>query len=179
VTGTGFVPSVKYAVKLEGVKSTGYRTVSVCGARDPVFVAQVQSILDGVRERVKDNFKRQNYNYFLNFKVYGINGVMGELEPVKNPHPHELGIIIDVVAPTQEIADTICGFTRSTLLHFGYPNRVSTAGNLAFPYSPSDFRAGEVFEFSVYHLAETDDPCEMFPLEVYCLDNGSLQKEGK
>ena len=38
------------------------------------------------------------------------------------------------------------------MLRYGYPGRRSTAGNLAFPYSPSDFHAGEVYMFSIYHL---------------------------
>jgi hypothetical protein len=54
---------------------------------------------------------------------------------------------------------------RSTLLHAGYPGRISTAGNLAFPYSPSDFKAGEVFAFSLYHLLQVRDPCALFPIE--------------
>jgi hypothetical protein len=47
--------------------------------------------------------------------------------------------------------------TRSTLLHYGYPGRIYTAGNLAFPFSPSDMKMGEVFEFSVYHLMPVAD----------------------
>jgi hypothetical protein len=80
--------------------------------------------------------------------------------------PPELCIIIDAIAPTQEQANTVCSFARSTLLHYGYTGRISTAGNLAFPFSPSDFKVGEVFEFSVYHLMEVDDPCEYFPMTI-------------
>ena len=83
---------------------------------------------------------------------------MGELE--YNPSTkncHEIGIIIEAVANTQEKADTICAFARSTMLHFGYEGRKATAGNLAFPYSPSDFHGGEVYNFSVYHLMEIND----------------------
>lgn len=52
------------------------------------------------------------------------------------------------------------------MLHYGYEGRRATAGNLAFPYSPSDFHAGEVYVFSVYHLIEVDDPCELFPIDI-------------
>ncbi|MDH4041136.1 MAG: 3-methylaspartate ammonia-lyase, partial [Gammaproteobacteria bacterium] len=58
-----------------------------------------------------------------------------------------------------------CSLTRSTLLHFGYRGRMATAGNLAFPFSPSDLRAGEVYEFSVYHLLPAD-PLALFPVRV-------------
>ena len=176
VTGSRFVKSDKYTIKLEGVKCTGYRTVSIAGARDPIFISKIDEIIAGVRERVADNFKSANYKYELEFKIYGINGVMGELEPVKNPHPHELGIVIDCVAPTQEIANTICGFTRSTMLHYGYTDRKATAGNLAFPYSPSDFKVGPVYEFSVYHVMEVDDPCSEFPRTMIYFDKGTTRE---
>ncbi|MEG1710976.1 MAG: acyclic terpene utilization AtuA family protein, partial [Clostridia bacterium] len=178
VSGSKFVKSEKYTIKLEGVKCTGYRTVSIAGARDPIFIRKIDEILEGVRERVTDNFKSANYEYQLEFKIYGINGVMGALEPVKNPHPHELGIVIDCVAPTQEIANTICGFTRSTMLHYGYSERKATAGNLAFPYSPSDFKVGAVYEFSMYHVMEVEDPCSEFPQKMVIIDNGEV-KEAK
>lgn len=176
VTGSRFVKSDKYTIKLEGVKCTGYRTVSIAGARDPIFISKIDEIIAGVRERVADNFKSANYKYELEFKIYGINGVMGALEPVKNPHPHELGIVIDCVAPTQEIANTICGFTRSTMLHYGYSDRKATAGNLAFPYSPSDFKVGPVYEFSVYHVMEVEDPCSEFPRTMIYFDKGTTKE---
>ena len=81
---------------------------------------------------------------------------MGDLEPLKNTTAHELGIVIEVLADTQEQANTVCSLTRSTLLHYGYPGRVATAGNLAFPFSPSDVQAGTVFEFALYHLMPID-----------------------
>ena len=84
---------------------------------------------------------------------------------MRETRSHELGIVIEAVSPTQEEADSLVSVTRSTLLHYGYPGRISTAGNLAFPFSPSDIRAGEVYEFSIYHLMEIDDP-RGFPVEM-------------
>jgi hypothetical protein len=52
------------------------------------------------------------------------------------------------------------------MLHHGYPGRISTAGNLAFPYSPSDFKAGEVYRFSLYHLLQVTDPNTLFPIDI-------------
>jgi hypothetical protein len=51
------------------------------------------------------------------------------------------------------------------MLHFGYEGRRATAGNLAFPYSPSDFHAGEVYVFSIYHLLRVEDAASLFPVE--------------
>ena len=152
VSGTRFLPSAKPMVKLEGAGVAGYRTVSIAGVRDPVMTSEIDKILLAVRETIKNNFKESLEDYNLSFKVYGKNGVMGSLEPVKDTKSHELGIVIDAVAKSQAEADTICSFARSTLLHYGYEGRISTAGNLAFPYSPSDFKIGPVYEFRIYHL---------------------------
>lgn len=166
ISGSKFVPSEKYFIKIEGAKKIGYRTVSIAGVRDTIMINQIEDIIQSVKDRVTDNFSEFDYKYNLNFIVYGKNGVMGSLEPNKGFIPQEVGIIIDAVAPTQEIANTICSFARSTMLHFGYKGRIATAGNLAFPYSPSDFKAGEVYNFSLYHLVEVDDPRELFPIEM-------------
>ncbi|HEX3032908.1 MAG TPA: acyclic terpene utilization AtuA family protein [Bacillota bacterium] len=166
VTGSRFVPAEKYTVKLEGVKRIGCRTVSIAGTRDPIMISKIGEIIEGVRERVRDNFREAGLDYYLDFRLYGKNGVMGELEPVREITSHELGIIIEAVAADQETANTVCSFARSTMLHYGYPGRMATAGNLAFPYSPSDFKAGEVYVFNIYHLLATDDPEELFPVRI-------------
>ena len=172
VTGTVFEPSDGYFVKLEAARIVGYRTVSIAGVRAPDFIAQLDSILDGVRARVFDNFPdMQAGNATLIFRVYGRDGVMGALEPERDHLPHELGLVIEAVADTQDRANTICSFARSTMLHFGYPGRVSTAGNLAFPYSPSDFKAGAVYGFSLYHLVRVSDPVAPFPFHMSNLED--------
>lgn len=128
-------------VKLEAARPAGYRTVSIAGARDPVFIAQVDDIIDAVRDRVADNFSHIPADrYRLMVHLYGKNGVMGTLEPTPVTG-HELGVVLEAVAETPQLADTICGFARSTMLHLGYPGRLSTAGNLAFPYSRPASRA--------------------------------------
>ena len=164
VAGTKFVPTEGYFLKLEGAKLIGYRTISIAGVRDPIMISQIDEVIARVKDRVADNFQELQ-DYQLHVHCYGKNGVMGSLEP--HPEPaHELGLVIEAVAQTQEIADTICSFARSTMLHYGYPGRKSTAGNLAFPYSPSDVSAGAVYTFSVYHLLRVDDPTSLFPVEM-------------
>lgn len=50
---------------------------------------------------------------------------MEELKP-KSVTSQELGIIIDVVAADQEIANTICSFARSVMLHYDYKGKIAT-----------------------------------------------------
>lgn len=167
ITGTTFDPSPCHMIKLEGARRTGYRTVSIAGARAPDFIAGLDDILASVRATVNGQFPQiAKGSATLLFRAYGRDGVMGSLEPERHQMPHEIGLVIEAVASIQELADAICAFARSTLLHFGYEGRKSTAGNLAFPYSPSDFKAGEIYEFSVYHLMRIDDPGAAFPAEM-------------
>ena len=104
-----------------------------------------------------------DFEYQLNFIVYGKNGVMGDMEPLKETKTHEIGIVIDAVSDTEEHANAVCAVARSTLLHYGYPGRIATAGNLAFPFSPSDIKVGPIYVFSVYTLLRTEDPVSLFP----------------
>jgi len=167
VSGTQFVKSDQYTIKLEGAKPVGHRTISLAGIRSPDLIVQLDTVLESVKDQVFQNFENiESAEVKLLFRCYGRDGVMGELEPMRQAQPHEIGLVIEVVAKTQALADTVCSFTRSTLLHIGYPGRQSTAGNLAFPYSPSDISHGLVYEFSVYHLLTVDDPLTPFPCTI-------------
>jgi len=164
VSGTRFVKTPGYWLKIEGVKRVGFRAISIAGSRDPKFIENFRDIAVGVKKRVEDNFPELYGKYYLNFIPYGINGVMGELEP-EQKLSHEIGIVMDVVAQDKNTAEQVLSFARSTMLHFGFPGRISTAGNLAFPFSPSDIPVGEVYNFSIHHLVEVDDPEKLFPVD--------------
>jgi len=157
VRGSRHIDSKRYMVKLEAVRRAGFRTISVAGTRDPIMIAGIDSILAAVEGQVKDILRSERIDGRIQFHVYGRDGVMGPLEPEKTVRGHELGLVIEAVAPTERESESLCSLTRSTLLHYGYPGRISTAGNLAFPFSPSDAKMGEVFEFSIYHLMPVDD----------------------
>ena len=170
VRGSRHEATIPYRVKLEGARRTGYRAISVAGTRDPRMIADIDAILQAVGQQVAE-MTAGTVPGATYFHVYGKHGVMGAREPLRDRQSHELGIVLEAVAPRQDQADTLLSITRSTLLHYGYPGRISTAGNLAFPFSPSDFAVGEVYEFSLYHLMEIDLP-EDFPIEIEVFRNG-------
>lgn len=166
VAGSRFLPSKKPNIKLEAARPAGYRTISIAGSRDPIMIADIDRIIETVQNRTAPFLEsKEGAKGKLFFHVYGKNAVMGAREPVAATASHEIGIVMEAVAPTQEQANSICSFARSTMLHYGYPGRISTAGNLAFPFSPSDIKAGPVYEFSIYHLMETTDQ-SLFRLEI-------------
>ncbi|MBB6669099.1 acyclic terpene utilization AtuA family protein [Cohnella nanjingensis] len=164
VRGSRIERTAVYKVKLEGAMHAAYRTFVVAGVRDPLLISRIEEVERLVEQQVREYYAEiPPEDYRIHFINYGLNGVMGELEPNRAP-AHELGIVFEVVAKTQELANGICGTVRSTFLHFGYEGRKATAGNLAFPFAPSDVPFGAVYEFSVYHLMEVDDGLSLFPI---------------
>lgn len=165
VTGSRIEMTRPYSIKLEGAMRVAYRTFVIAGVRDPILVSRLEEVEELAKRQVVNYYSDiPREDYTIHFINYGINGVMGELEPVKE-RGHEVGIVFEVIAKTQELANAVCGSLRSSLLHYGYEGRKSTAGNLAFPFAPSDIPFGPVYEFSVYHLMQIEDACELFPIE--------------
>lgn len=149
VTGSVFKEAEEKTLKLEGVKCSGYRTICPATIYDSETIKNIDLIIKTVTEFVKENTKNTLPEdcYAINFKLSG-------------GAESSLGIIMDIVGKTQEIADTVCALARSRMLHCDYNGRKSTAGNLAFPFSPSDIHVGPVYEFSVFHLAKVDSLLE-------------------
>ena len=166
VSGTRLIASSKPTVKLEGAVLRGYRSIAVAGTCDPAMIASLDSIEEHVSGEVADNLTGvvQPADYSLRFLRYGLDAVTGRrLAPV-DQSPREVGLVIEAIAPSQELADTVLSLARSTALHAHYTGRKTTAGNLAFPFSPSDFSAGAVYEFGVYHLMEIEGLGPLFPI---------------
>ncbi len=168
VSGTRLVSTGKDTVKLEGAILKGYRTITIAGLRDPIAISCLDAIEAGVREKVAANLKGiiEPQDYSLNFLRYGLDGVTGSMEPKPVPLPREVGIVIEAIAPTQQLSDTILSLARSTALHQPFEGRKTTAGNLAFPFSPSDVFCGAVYEFAVYHLLETRQDQPLFKVNL-------------
>jgi len=167
ISGSKMIKPEHYTVKLEGSARVAYRTLVIGGIRDPIMISHIEDIKCSIIDQVAayfDEIPRDQYQII--FHIYGKNGVMGEREPIKTVG-HELGIVMEVVAKTQELANTICASARSTLMHFPYEGRKATAGNIALLYSPSDIVFGPVYKFTVYHLVDVDDPCELFDIEYF------------
>ena len=65
-----------------------------------------------------------------------------------------------------ERASEVVRTCKQFMLHFGYPGRLSTAGNLAFPFTPPEVSLGPAYRFNVYHLLHVDDADALFPVEI-------------
>ena len=163
VSGARFIEDPVYRVKLEGAGLVGYRTMCVAGIRCPTMIPRLDDLLENARRKTVEHFAPDPVT--PTFRVYGRDGVMGRLEPLRQESiSHELGLLMDVTASTQELAHAACHFLSGHLLHVAWPGQMNTSGNLAFPYSPSDIDTGAVYEFTVYHLMTADTPTELFPI---------------
>ena len=162
VSGSRLISAKMKTTKLEGAVKAGYRAVTIAGLRDPSAIRHLDEIEKNVCAAVRESadFVREG-EYSLRFLRYGLDAVTGGHEPFPEILPREVGLVIEAIAPTQEQADALLGLARSKALHQGFPGRKATAGNLAFPFSPSDFSGGAVYEFALYHL--TDLPLQFEP----------------
>lgn len=164
VTGSTFVPDDQYRVKLEGAEHVGYRSIVIVGIRDSIMIEQLDYVIEHVRERAEERFGISREGIHLMFRAYGRDGVMGAMEPDRHIVPKEIGLVIEAVAATQDLATAIVMFTRGVMQHADYPGILTTAGNMAYPFSPFGIPVGPAYRFSVYHLMPVAAPDECFPI---------------
>jgi hypothetical protein len=172
VTGTQFHPADRYTVKLEGASLAGYQALTIAGIRDPFILQGLEKFLAEIRDRVAERARDtlgaspDGGGYDLLFRVYGHDGTMGPLETVRDARPHEVGLVIQVTAHTQERANTVLAAARHIALHHPVPRWSGLTSNLAFPYAPADIERGPTYRFTLNHVLEPDDPFEPFPIEL-------------
>ncbi len=171
VQGSVFEPAQTYTVKLEGAELVGYQSVVIGGIRDPYIIRQIDSwvarLETKVHERVADVMKgdKAAEGYIFNVRLYGKNGTMGPLEPETEIRSHELCMVMEATASTQEIATTIVSMARHQALHLPIPEWGGLITAVACIYSPAYLERGAVYRFCVNHVVEPADPFEMFPIE--------------
>ncbi|CAM3664030.1 3-methylaspartate ammonia-lyase [Bordetella sputigena] len=171
VRGSAYIRDAQYRVKLEAAEQLGYRSIVVVGIRDAVMIRELDGVLEHARERAEERFGLRENNINLFFRAYGKDGVMGALEPDRDLPAKEVGLVIDAVAPDQDTATAVAMFTRGVLQHAHYPGILTTAGNMAYPFSPFGIPVGPAYRFSVYHLMPVADACECFPIHYETIRN--------
>ncbi|MDB5862909.1 MAG: hypothetical protein JWO70_715 [Betaproteobacteria bacterium] len=182
VSGSRFLPAERYTVKLEGAEKAGYQSVVIGSVRDPFIIRQIDDWTERLTERIHarvnmvygDTLKRSDY--VVHMRIYGKNGTMGALEPVKEIRSHELCLLIEVTAPSQELASSIAGIVRHQGLHLPIPEWSGLITALACPYNPAHLDRGAVYRFNVNHVVEPDDPHEMFRTRWYAVEGPAFEE---
>lgn len=177
VSGSAFIPSEIYTVKLEGAELVGYQSLIVGGIRDAFVIKRLDTWLAGVRERIEAGISKIFGNtlskdqYRLVFHIYGKDAVMGGLEPDRESVPKEIGLVLEATAPTQEIATTIALLSRQPLLHHPVPEWKGAITTFACLHNPAHIDRGPVYRFNFHHVALPHNQEEMFRSEFVNIGN--------
>ncbi|MGB2889524.1 MAG: acyclic terpene utilization AtuA family protein [Candidatus Acidiferrales bacterium] len=171
VHGSRFENASKYTIKLEGAELVGYQSIVIGSIRDPYIIGQLDSWVErlkqGVKARTAEVFSGDpaSSKHVFNVRIYGKDGTMGPLEPVKEIGSHEVCVVMEVTAASQEIATTIVSLARHQALHLPISKWGGFITGLACLYNPAYLERGSVYRFCVNHVVEPPDPYEMFPIE--------------
>ncbi len=164
VSGGRWVPTKQFSVKIEGATRVGARAIMVAGSTDPVFIEKSDEIAASVEAMVRELVPpKPDKPYQMIFRFYG-KGVVG-MQPVSQL-PEEVGVIVECIGEDEEEARAVAATAKQYLLHAPFPGRISTAGNLGFPFTPPELTAGDAYRFSVYHIMDVDELAPLFPVQV-------------
>jgi Acyclic terpene utilisation family protein AtuA len=163
VTGPQYRPADELRVKLEGAGKVGERYIGIVGVRDPYTIANIDLVIAWARQQVAERFGERGYE--LHFTVYGRDAILGYREPRKASPAHELGIVVQGVAPERAMAEEIAMIATRQMFYARLPQVKGTAGGVAFlldeimPASPA-------YRWTINHTMRLDDPLELFPTFV-------------
>ncbi len=163
ITGQEFFPADQVRVKLEGAGKVGERFIGIAGIRDPYTVANVDKVIEWAKIQVREKFGDTGYE--LHYNIYGKNGVMGDLEPIKEHASHELCVVVQAVAPTVEMAEEICMTGTRQMFYARLENVKGTAGSVSFVLDEV-VQTSPAYVWTLNHTVAVDDPLELFPTHM-------------
>ena len=164
ITNPRFVPiDGRMRVKLEGSGKVGERYMGMAGIRDPYTIANIDKVIDWAKSQVQEQLPDQKIQ--LSYRVFGKNGVMGDLEPVKESKSHELLIVVEGVADTKEVAREATLIGTRQIFYARLPEVKGTAGTAAFILDEV-VEISPAYTWTMNHTVEVDDPLELFPVSI-------------
>lgn len=168
ITNPKFIPiEGKVKVKLEGSGKVGERYLGMAGIRDPYTIKNIDKVIEWAKAQVKERFDGQDYQ--LSYRIFGKNGVMGDLEPIKETKSHELLVVVEGVAPTKKMAEEITLIGTRQIFYARLPEVKGTAGTAAFVVDEV-IEISPAFEWTMNHTVAVDDPTELFPITMIDID---------
>lgn len=169
VSGARWEPAKQFTVKIEGAAKVGERALMLAGCADPRAIAAMKEILPAVEKTVRElTAKTVREKFDVYHRIYGIDGVFNWGAPPA-VMPREVFVMVEIIAETAEAAKSVATVFKQFTLHHGFPGRISTGGNLAFPFTPPEVVTGPAYRFSAYHVMQTDDLPGLFPVSVETL----------
>ena len=132
--------------------------------RDPESIARIDLAIDWAKQQVNENYGPNGDRYRLYYHIYGKNAILGELEPMRKFLSHELGIVVEVIADTLELAEEITKLASRGIFYARLQTR-GTAGGAAF-LSEDVLQAKAAYSWTVNHVIEVEDPLKYFPTRI-------------
>ncbi|MGJ8625835.1 MAG: acyclic terpene utilization AtuA family protein [Sulfitobacter sp.] len=168
VTGSKWVPSDRYTVKLEGARPAGFQTVLIAILRDAHYVANAAKWAADIEgkcaAKVCDRLGLSADDFTIELRLMGQSASFGALEP-RSATPTEIGVIGIVTASTDALSLEIGKLLNPYMLH--HPLTADEEQpTFAFLFSPAEMPRGQTFEFVLNHVLTLDDPMQAFALEV-------------
>jgi len=168
VTGSKWVPSEAYTVKLEGARVAGFQTIVLALLRDRRYVANATAWADDIvakcTAKALARTTAQDDDFSIEIRLIGQNATLGALE-TRTSDPVEIGALGLVTAKTHALAGEIGKLLNPYLLHHPL-TRDEEQPTFAFPFSPAEIDRGATYEFCLNHVLRLDDPMDAFSLEV-------------
>jgi acyclic terpene utilization AtuA family protein len=167
VRGTRFHEHAMPTLRFEGAERVGYRSFVLGGIRDPYLLRQIDEYTAGCTRQTLELAGAGN-GVQIEWILYGRDGVMGEMEPEREAPVHELGVLAEVLAPTQEEAHDVAALLEARMIGYDYRGAKTRTAHVAFPFSPLVNDTGPVYRFGVLHIAELAAPSDLtdlFPIE--------------
>ena len=165
VTGSTWVPSDTYTVKLEGARCGGYQCVSLALIREARYVENIETWTKAVEENCRQKAQeRIEGDFTLELRIIGLNATLGA-QDVNAQIGSEVGVLGIVTAPSEMIAKEVAKMLNPYLLHMPLTDDEEMP-TFAFPFSPNEMNRGEIYEFCLNHVMELDDPMQAFSLTL-------------
>jgi len=165
VTGSTWVPSDAYTVKLEGARCGGYQCVSLALIREARYVQNIETWTEAVEENCRQKAQeRIEGDFTLELRIIGLNATLGA-QDVNAQIGTEVGVLGIVTAPSEMVANEVAKMLNPYLLHMPLTEDEEMP-TFAFPFSPNEMNRGEIYEFCLNHVMELDDPMQAFSLTI-------------
>lgn len=175
VTGSKWIPSTHYSVKLEGARKAGYQTTMLAIIREQRYVRQAKEWSNKLYElSIKKIVSVMNIpadQFAIDIRLIGYDATLGQLEKSQKETANELGVLIIITARCQDTANEISRLLNPYLLHLPLTDHEDLP-TFAFPYSPVHTERGAVFEFTLNHIKVLDDPMSGFQQKLDEIDFG-------
>ena len=162
IAGADWQPAPQLRVKIEGAKKLGQRYMGIVGVRDPHVIRHIDAAIEWCRSAIAQRFANEKYELF--FHVFGRNAILKGREPLKNTVAHEIAVVVEGMAATDEVAAKLTDLAVRMFFLARIPGAKGTAGTAATTKLPMKTLPGYVW--NINHTVPIDDPMELFPVHL-------------